>query len=298
MMMTTNQMNEMMQSFFNDYNGKNDEINRLNDELAAVKAELAKLGIEFDRVNIEFRKATEELEETRKKLAETEQELGETKEKLGETEQKLSETKEKLKIANAIIADIRPKERADFGIRSFEYLGKRWYLATDLLHKKGYSSLSLRTVLGNEILLSHARKFEYRSIYDRIISGKIRKAPRGEVWCVDEVGAEVILRSEKKECKPVSREMEDEIVELYKSGMSRHNIASKIGRSHSTVCTVLARNGQSTKRRYVSDNDVTEVIRLYESGMNRADIASHTGFCYEIVRRILYKNGYGRRKAV
>lgn len=276
-MMTTTEMSKTMQEFFEDYNGRADEINRLNDELAAVKAELAKLGIEFDRINIEFRKATEELEETRKELG---------------------ETKEKLRIANAVIADIRPKERADFGIRSFEYLGKTWYLATDLLHKKGYSSLSLRTVLGNEILLSHARKFEYRSIYDRITSGKIRKAPRGEVWCVDEIGAQVILRSEKKECKPVSREMEAEIVELYKSGMSRHNIASEIGRSHSTVCTVLARNGQSTKRRYVSDNDVTEVIRLYESGMNRADIASHTGFCYEIVRRILCKNGYGRRKAV
>ena len=288
MMMTTTEMNQAMQSFFEDYNGKNDEINRLNDELAAVKAELAKLGIEFDRINIEFRKATEELEETQKKLAETEQELGDTKEKLSETELKL-------KIANAIIADLRPRERADFGIRSFEYLGKTWYLATDLLRKKGYRHLTLRAVLGDKIFLSHARKFEYRSIYDRITSGKIRKAPCGEVWCVDETGSQVILRNEKKEYKHVSTEMETEIIRLYESGMSRHNIASEIGRSYSTVNCVLARNGQRKKRSIISDNEITKIIRLYENGMSRRNIASETGFCYETVRMVLAKNGYGRK---
>ena len=298
-MMTTNQMSEMMQSFFEDYNGKNDEINRLNDELAAVKAELAKLGIEFDRINIEFRKATEELEETRKKLAETEQELGETKEKLSETEQKLSETERKLKIANEIIADIRPKERADFGIRSFEYLGKTWYLAPDLLHKKGYRTLTLRTVLGDEIFLANARKFEYRSIYDRIIGGKIRKAPCGEVWCVDEVGAEVILQKKKKERNPVSSDDVAKIIELYKSGMKRNDIAKETGCSYAVVVSRLGKNGyKGDKRNKFSSVYADKIIELYKGGMKRHDIAKEIGCCYKTVVKVLRKNGYGRRKAV
>lgn len=291
-MMTTNQMSEMMQSFFEDYNGKNDEINRLNDELAAVKAELAKLGIEFDRINIEFRKATEELEETRKKLAETEQELG-------ETEQKLSETERKLKIANEIIADIRPKERPDFGIRSFEYLGKVWYFAPDLLHKKGYSNLTLKNVLGDEIFLANARKFEYRSIYDRITSGKIRKAPSGEVWCVDEVGADVILQKKKKERNPVSSDDVAKIIELYKSGMNRHDIAKETGCSYAVVVSRLGKNGyKGDKRNKFSSVYADKIIELYKGGMKRHDIAKEIGCSYKTIVKVLRKNGYGRRKAV
>ena len=286
MMMTTQMMQETMQEFFEDYNGKSDEINRLNDELAAVKAELAKLGIEFDRINIEFRKATEELEETRKKLA--------------ETEQKLSETERKLKIANEIIADIRPKERADFGIRSFEYLGKTWYLATDILHKKGYRNLTLRNVLGDEIFLANARKFEYRSIYDRITSGKIRRAPFGEVWCVDGIGAEVILQKKKKERNPVSSDDVAKIIELYKGGMKRNDIAKETGCSYAVVASRLWKNGYKDKRNKFSCDYTDKIIELYKGGMKRNDIAKEIGCSYNTVTRILRKNGCGkeRRKAV
>ena len=270
MTMTTQMMQETMQEFFEDYNGKNDEINRLNDELAAVKAELAKLGIEFDRVNIEFRKATEEL----------------------------SETKEKLRIANAVIADIRPKERADFGIRSFKYIGETMYFATDLLHKKGYKNLNLRSVLGKKIYLAHAKKFRFSDVYDRIESG-IRRAPSGEVWCVDKVGAQVILEYKKRENKPVSHDMKSEIIRLYENGMNRNDIANETGCNYYTVCSVLSKNGHGErKKNIISDSEVTEIIRLYKSGMKRADIAREIGCCYETVRLVLCKNGYGRKRAV
>jgi len=277
MMMTTTEMNQAMQSFFEDYNGKNDEINRLNDELAAVKAELAKLGIEFDRVNIEFRKATDELGETRKELG---------------------ETKEKLMIANAVIADIRPKERADFGIRSFKYIGETMYFATDLLHKKGYKNLNLRSVLGKKIYLAHAKKFRFSDVYDRIESG-IRRAPSGEVWCVDKVGAQVILEYKKRENKPVSHDMKSEIIRLYEDGMNRNDIANETGCNYYTVCSVLSKNGYGErKKNIISDSEVTEIIRLYKNGMKRADIAREIGCCYETVRLVLCKNGYGRKRVV
>lgn len=150
MMMTTTEMSKTMQEFFEDYNGKDEEINRLKAELDDVKAKLAERNIEFERISIELQNAT------------------------------------------------KPKERQDYGIRTFECFGKRWYVATDLLASCGYkigaNGPSSRNVMANKVKVGMVRKFTYAEMCD-----KIENASHVGVYCVDERGAREI-------CEKVGRD--------------------------------------------------------------------------------------------
>lgn len=85
----------------------------------------------------------------------------------------------------------RPKERPDYGIRTFECFGKRWYVATDLLSSYGYkvgaNGPSSRNVMANKVKVGMVRKFTYAEMCD-----KIKNASHVGVYCVDERGAREI----------------------------------------------------------------------------------------------------------
>ena len=85
----------------------------------------------------------------------------------------------------------KPKERPDYGVRSFECFGKRWYVATDLLASHGYkvgvSAPSSRSIMANKVKVGMVRKFTYAEMCD-----KIENASHVGVYCVDERGAREI----------------------------------------------------------------------------------------------------------
>lgn len=120
------------------------------------------------------------------------EEIGKLKAELAEVKARLAERDiEFERISIELQNATKPKERPDYGIRTFECFGKRWYVATDLLascgYKLGINGAGSRNVMANKVKVGMVRKFTYAEMCD-----KIENASHVGVYCVDEKGAREI----------------------------------------------------------------------------------------------------------
>lgn len=120
------------------------------------------------------------------------EEIGKLKAELAEVKARLAEKDiEFERISIELQNATKPKERPDYGIRTFECFGKRWYVATDLLascgYKIGVNGQGSRNAMANKVKVGMVRKFTYAEMCD-----KIENASHVGVYCVDERGAREI----------------------------------------------------------------------------------------------------------
>lgn len=87
-------------------------------------------------------------------------------------------------------------------------------------------------------------------------------------------------------------ERNEKILEDYKSGMTRSELAEKYRLKRSYINVILYRNGVSDKKRKDARNK--QIMEDYDSGMLRSELAKKYGLKIANVHQLLYRAGYRR----
>ncbi len=93
---------------------------------------------------------------------------------------------------------------------------------------------------------------------------------------------------------------EENIINLYKSGLSQQQIAEKYGVTREPIKRILKSNGISRKDKLgrFSNEDMNKIIAMYCSGISTYEIGELYNTTDETIRRWLDKNGIERRHSL
>lgn len=92
----------------------------------------------------------------------------------------------------------------------------------------------------------------------------------------------------------VDPEMVQEMIRLEDSGVSRSEIAERLGIAKATVTQNMIRIGRPAKSQHYSDEQLSEMDRLALLGMSRQEIGLRVGIDKACVARLLIKRGFPR----
>jgi len=97
-----------------------------------------------------------------------------------------------------------------------------------------------------------------------------------------------IINGAKKMVKP---EIEQQVFEMYQSGMSSYRVAEKLGIGSSTVCRIVKRlDGKvrtNSEARGITSEIEQEVLEMYQGGMSSSQVAEKLGIGSSTVCRIV-----------
>lgn len=83
----------------------------------------------------------------------------------------------------------------------------------------------------------------------------------------------------------------DELVALYREGLSLRDVAERLGVYHRTAAAHLVRRGEPLRRRPLTKGQVSEAVRLYESGMTLLAVGRELGVSQGTIRRAVAAEG-------
>lgn len=90
---------------------------------------------------------------------------------------------------------------------------------------------------------------------------------------------------------------QDEVVSLWKQGLSGRDVAKRLGLSETTTYRVLSKSGLPAesraveRKRKLSNTQVAEIVHMYASGQSSAEIAKSIGTSANTVRSALRREG-------
>jgi AraC-like DNA-binding protein len=86
-----------------------------------------------------------------------------------------------------------------------------------------------------------------------------------------------------------------ELVDSYRSGATVKDLAARFGVHRTTVTQHLRRDGTTTRRRGLDDDQIEHAVRLYRQGSSLARVGERLNVHAEIVRQALLVRGVQRR---
>ena len=98
----------------------------------------------------------------------------------------------------------------------------------------------------------------------------------------------------------IREEQEEDVIDLYKRGLSQQAIGDRYGVSREAVKRVLKKHGMSRKdkpKRF-SDEEMNKIIQMYESGMSTREIGELYSVSDTTIQSWLEKNNIKRRSSI
>jgi DNA invertase Pin-like site-specific DNA recombinase len=90
----------------------------------------------------------------------------------------------------------------------------------------------------------------------------------------------------------------NEVIKLYKDGLQRQDIATKVGIHSNSIGRILRNNGiERTRVKQVSDENIARIIKEYSEGISSEIIADNMDIDGTTVCRILKRNNIKLRPA-